>query len=421
MLTNDFAIKGDFAYCLEDRTTKYSPDSYAVCINGKCAGLFKTLPQEFKNLPVKDYSGYMIIPGLVDLHLHASQFRLTGSRMDEQLLEWLQNNVFPEEGKFSDLDYAKKIYFDFTKDLKNSATTRASIFATIHPKSTISLMQALEDSGLKTFAGLVEMDRNSPDFLLQKDVKKAAADTRAWLEKSSIFKNCRPILTPRFVPSCTDELMGELSKIRDEYNLPVQSHLSENLGEIDWVKNLSPASKFYGQAYDSFGLFGGHGEGKCVMAHCVHSTEDEVDLMQKNGVFVAACPVSNVNLTSGIPPLRKYFDRKINMGFGSDIAAGSSLSIFEAMKTSVQTSKIRAMTCKDEKALSAEDAFYIATIGGGSFWGKVGSFIPGWDFDAVVIEKDSHSDCDPLKVRLEKAIYADAKAKAKFVCGAQIF
>ena len=131
------------------------------------------------------------------------------------------------------------------------------------------------------------------------------------------YQHTRPILTPRFIPSCTDELMHKLKDIQAKYQIPVQSHLSENYGEIAWVQELCPKSEFYGDAYDQFGLFGR--DSKTVMAHCVHSDENEIRRMKENGVFIAHCPESNTNLSSGVAPIRQYLEEGMHVGLGSDV------------------------------------------------------------------------------------------------------
>ena len=226
---------------------------------------------------------------MTDLHVHAPQYSFRGLGMDLELLDWLNVNTFPEEAKYSNIEYAKKAYSIFVEDLKKEATTRACIFATINNESTLLLMEMLEKSNLCTYVGKVNMDRNSSEDLCEESAEISLEETDKWIADAlKRFKNTKPILTPRFVPSCSDELMKGLGILQKKYKLPVQSHLSENLSEISWVKKLNPKSNCYGDAYDMFGLFGG--SGKTVMAHCVYSTEEEIELMKKNKVFIAHCP-----------------------------------------------------------------------------------------------------------------------------------
>ena len=200
--------------------------------------------------------------------------------------------------------------------------------------------------------------------------------------------------------------MEQLGKIQKAYNLPVQSHLSENHGEIELVKELCPDSKFYGDAYDKYDLFGK--KAKTVMAHCVWSTDDEVERIKENAVFVAHCPASNMNLSSGIAPIRKYLDKGIKVGLGSDVAGGQTESIFRAITDCIQMSKMYWRHVEqDAKPITFEEAFYMATKGGGEFFGKVGSFEEGYEFDAVVLDDSSIVSPNELTIRgrIERAIY----------------
>ena len=233
----------------------------------------------------------------------------------------------------------------------------------------------------------------------------------------------QPILTPRFTPSCSDELMELLHDIQKETGLPVQSHLSENLGEIAWVQELCPWAEFYGDAYDHFGMFGG----KCrtIMAHCVYSGEEEIRRMKENGVFIAHCPESNTNISSGIAPVRRYLDEQIPMGLGSDVAGGTTENLFAAMRHAIQASKLRwRLSDQGLKALTVEEVFYLASKGGGAFFGKVGSFEPGYEFDAVVLDDTRLEHPQPLdiKQRLERVIYLgdEREVAGKYVAGRKI-
>ncbi len=196
--------------------------------------------------------------------------------MDMELLEWLETNTFPEESKMKDINYAKKSYSIFVENLRKSATTRACIFATVHREATLLLMDMLENAGLCTMTGKVNMDRNCPDYIREASADVSAKETIQWVEDvlNRHYKNTYPILTPRFTPSCTDELINKIKEIQTKYDLSLQSHLSENPGEIEWVRELCPTSEYYGDAYAMFGLFGN--DCKTVMAHCVYSDEREI-------------------------------------------------------------------------------------------------------------------------------------------------
>ena len=416
-------IKGSFIYSIDKDNIEIKENQYLLIRDGKSEEFYEEIPSRLKNIQIEDYGDNIIIPGLIDLHIHAPQYAFRGMGMDMQLLDWLNTYAFKEEGKYRDLEYAKKQYSKFVSDVKNSATTRLSIFATLHKDATIMLMDMLEEAGIKAYVGKVNMDRNSPEFLTE-DTLKSKEDTIEWLEDTKDrYKNIKPILTPRFIPSCTDNLMEEIKQINNIYNIPVQSHLSENKSEIEWVAELHPDTKNYAEAYDKYNLFGKNN--KTIMAHCVHCPDDELELIKQNNVVVAHCPQSNANLTSGIAPIKNMLSMGINVGLGSDIAAGSSLSIFRAMSDAVQVSKLReSLTGQKNQTLTLTEVFYLGTKGGGKFFGDVGSFEKGYEFDAVVLNDKSFGDNSDvtLKERLERIIYLsdDRNIVAKYVAGNKI-
>lgn len=416
-----FALKGDICYSKSLTELETVEQGFLVCKDGMVEGVFQELPIEYKDIEVKDYGKQLIIPGLVDLHMHAPQYTYRGLHMDLELLEWLENYTFPAEAKYENQKYAKEKYEIFVERMVKSATTRACIFATIHAEATLILMELLEKSGLHTMVGKVNMDRNSPDYLREKSAKQAAEDTRYWVQQAKErFQNTIPMLTPRFTPSCSDEVMEELKKIQAEFQLPFQSHLSENRGEIEWVKELCPYADYYAQAYSHFGLFGG--ECPTVMAHCIYSCEEEMKDMKEQGVYIAHCPESNMNVVAGIAPVRKYLQEGLHVGLGSDVAGGTTENLFAAMMHAIQVSKLRWRLVDDTLApLTVAEVFYMATKGGGSFFGKVGSFEKDYEFDAVVLD-DSHipnGEGLSVKERLERFVYLNQEddIRAKYVAG----
>lgn len=427
MMANEkiFGLKGNIVYSTAPDNMEICENGYLVCQGKLVKGVYQNLPEEYRDIPIEDYKDRLIIPGFTDLHIHAPQYSYRGLGMDMELLEWLETNTFPEEAKFRDLEYAKKSYQIFVENLRKGATTRACIFATVHRKATVLLMDMLEESGLQTMVGKVNMDRNCPDYI-REDTKASADETVEWIKDilHNKYKNTQPILTPRFIPSCTDELLEMLKMIQMRYQIPVQSHLSENRGEIAWVGELCPKAEFYGDAYDRFGLFGA--DAKTVMAHCVYSDEREIARMKENNVFIAHCPESNMNIASGIAPVRKFLDEGLHVGLGSDVAGGSTENLFVAMAHAIQASKLRWRLQDDSlKPLTASEAFYMATKGGGAFFGKVGSFEEGYELDAVILDDSrlAHPQELGVRSRLERLIYFsdEREVYAKYAAGKKIF
>lgn len=422
----DFVLKGNIAFSMNKDSIVTIREGYLVCVKGKCQGAFSTLPDIYRSLPVKDYKDRLIIPGMTDLHVHAPQYTFRGIGMDLELLDWLNTHTFPEEAKYADIDYARKAYSYFTQDLKRCFTTRAVIFATLHTDSTIELMDQLEATGLITYVGKVNMDRNGGKNLQEKNAQVSMEATLQWLKDiEGRYKNTSPILTPRFIPSCSDELMRSLGQLSKERGLPIQSHLSENKSEIAWVRELVPQASCYGQAYE---LFDTMGTAACptIMAHCVYSTDQELEIIKRHGAYIAHCADSNMNLSSGIAPVRKYIDAGINIGLGTDVAAGSSMNMPKTILLTLQASKMYyRLVDESAKPLTFDEAFFLATMGGGSYFGQVGSFLPGYDFDAVVIDDLTMNSMRKLSIRerIERMCYNDADCfvEEKYVRGDRIF
>lgn len=419
-----FALKGDICYSKSLTELETIEQGYLVCKEGRVEGVYQQLPERYSDITVTDYGRKLIIPGLIDLHMHAPQYTYRGLHMDLELLEWLNSYTFPAEAKYEDAEYARKTYQKFVDRMVKSATTRACIFGTIHVEATLILMELLEQAGMHTFVGKLNMDRNAPDYLVEASAKQSAEDTRRWVEEAKKrFQNNKPILTPRFTPSVTDEVMEELKKIQEEYDLPFQSHLSENKGEIEWVKELCPYAQYYGQAYSHFGLFGG--DCPTVMAHCIYSCEEEIQDMKNGEVYIAHCPESNMNVVAGIAPVRRYLEEGLHVGLGSDVAGGATENLFVAMMHAIQASKLRWRLVDDTlKPLTAAESFYLATKGGGEFFGKVGSFEAEYEFDAVVLDDSNIPNQEGLTIadRLERFIYLNQESdiKAKYIAGRKV-
>jgi guanine deaminase len=423
MRNNDVMIlKGNFIFTPSFGQLTVLENSYIAIEGGRVKGTYADLPEEFTGLPVIDYEDDLIIPGFVDLHSHAPQFVNRGLGLDLELLPWLEKYTFPAEAKFCNLTYAEAVYKEVVLELWRGGTTRAVLFGTIHKEATAKLLELLAQAGLGGYVGKVNMDRNSPPALSE-TTEQSLADTEEFLqETASRYALVKPIVTPRFVPSCTPELMIGLAFLAKKYQVPVQSHLSENTAEVSWVRELHRKCQNYGEVYNQFELFG---QQPTIMAHCVYSDAAEIELMAKNNVYVAHCPSSNVNLSSGTAPIRRMITQGVPVGLGSDISGGHQVSMAQVMVATVQASKLKWLeTEKTEEFITLWEAFYLATKGGGSFFGQVGSFEAGYEFDALVIH--DHYVADPnqrsLEERLQRFIYIgdDRDIIARYVAGRKV-
>ena len=359
---------------------------------------------------VTDFGDCLLIPAMNDMHVHAPQYRNQGIAMDLELLPWLQNYTFPEEKKYADAAYAKRMYRRFIRDMWRFGTMRSCVFATIHTQSTRLLMNLFREAGMGAMVGKVAMNRNCPPELIE-SVEDMVAGNEALIAEfpqsspltSNLSPLVRPIITPRFVPSCTSEMLQACGDLAAKYQLPVQSHLSENMAEIQWVHTLERESTSYGDAYNRYGLFG---QTPTIMAHCVWTAGEELELMKRNRVMVAHCPTSNLNIASGLAPIRTFIEEGVPVGLGSDISGGHDLSIFRMMVYAIQVSKMHYQQNHDRAFLTLPEVFWLATKSAGSFFGRVGSFEPGYEFDAVVIDDhDLNHDNYSLLHRLERFIY----------------
>ena len=386
-------------------------NGYIAVKDGRVTGVSTNLADlDSQDAEVIDFGDKLLIPAMNDMHVHAPQVHNQGVAMDLELLPWLQNYTFPEESKYADVNYAERMYRRFLHTQWLFGTMRSVVFGTVHTESTRVLMKLYQEAGMGALVGKVAMNRNCPDTLSE------GVDAYIEGQESLIaeFSNpspltphpsplVRPIITPRFVPSCTPELLKVCGELAAKYQLPVQSHLSENTSEIAWVAELEPESKNYGDAYNRYGLFG---QTPTIMAHCVWTNGSELELMKKNRVMVAHCPTSNFNLSSGLAPVRSFLDEGLPVGLGSDISGGHDLNMFRMLVYAIQVSKMHYQIDKSKAFLTLSEIFWIATKSAGSFFGKVGSFEPGYDFDALVID-DSVLNFDnySLQERLERFIY----------------
>jgi len=380
----------------------------------------ESLPREYASLPLIDYGDRLLLPAFSDMHLHAPQYRNMGLALDLELLPWLNTYTFPEESKFGDIRYAERIYRRFVHELWMQGTMHSAVFATIHPEATRLLADLFRESGMSAYIGLVAMDRNCPDTL-SNTADEAVAHTCMLDDYLGHDGSVRAIVTPRFIPSCTPAMLTALGRLAQERQLPVQSHLSENLSEIQWVQELEKDSTCYGDAYYRYGLFG---HTPTLMAHCCHTRGEELRLIRDQQVMVVHCPTSNSNIASGMAPIRTFLDEGVQVALGSDISGGHYVSILRIIQYAIQISKLQyALSDHRHRFLSLSEAFYMATKAGGRFFGRVGSLEVGYRFDALVVD-DSYLNYDhySLDQRIERYIYLgdDRDIRHRYCAGREL-
>lgn len=414
----------------ENKLRILNPGYLVVSSNGVIEAVSgqSSIRKKYRHYKFFDYSESLICPGFIDTHNHLPQHAFAGIG-DRDLLPWLKKYTFPRERTFSDSTIAKESAEAFFSDLVRNGTTTTLTYVTIHRNATDIAFRCAERSGIRAILGKVMMDQNSPSFLTeQTDASFAAAEEliEKWHGKNGKLFYC---LTPRFAITCSFELMERAGRLARERNVYIQTHLSENAGEIEFVKKLFPRFKNYTDVYYKAGLLGP----KTIMAHGIYLSDAELRILKKMRTAIAHCPTSNRFLNSGIMPFRKYRTAGLKMGLGTDVAGGYSLSMFSEMREAIENSKQLALFSKGEKPkpMSLEEAFYLATLGGArvlSLENQTGSLELGKKADFLVID---YRAIDPMKGKgpylepmqiLSKLIYRgnELVVRQVFVDGVQI-
>ena len=365
-------------------------DSYIAVEKGTVEGIYPTLPEKYAGAPLTDFGSSVLIPAFSDLHVHAPQFPQRGLGMDLLLADWLNTHTFPQEAKFADPAYAEAVYGAFVQSLIENGTFHACVFGTIHRKTTSRLLERMEERKIRSFVGKVNMDIQSPDYLCETP-EESLRETEAFLEQYTGNRYARPIITPRFAPTCSFELLKGLGKLGRKYHAGTQTHLVESRWEAAEAVRLNPECGCDTQIYEKAGLLE---NGPVVAAHFIFPADDDIRILKQCGGYAVQCPDATVNVIAGIMGTASLADAGVRLALGSDIAGGHLPGIYTQASRSVQLSKLKAFYEPDEnRAIPFANAFYMATKEGGALFGNVGSLEPGYVFDALVIRDFS----DPFR------------------------
>ncbi|WP_447879354.1 guanine deaminase [Serratia fonticola] len=330
------------------------------------------------SIRVRDYSGKMIVPGFIDTHIHYPQCEMVGA-YGEQLLDWLNKHTFPAEKRYNDLEYAREMSAFFIKQLLRNGTTTALVFGTVHPESVEALFESARHINMRMIAGKVMMDRNAPDYLLD-TAESSYSQTKALIERWHNNGRLLYAITPRFAPTSSPEQLEMVQRLRQEYpDVYLHTHLSENRDEVAWVKALYPERTSYLDVYHHYGMTGR----KSVFAHCVHLEDAEWDCLHQTQSSIAFCPTSNLYLGSGLFNLPNAWRKKVRVGMGTDIGAGTTFNMLQTLNEAYKIMQLQGYR------LSAYEAFYLATLGGADALGladTIGNFNLGKEADFVVLE-----------------------------------
>ncbi|XP_029859879.1 guanine deaminase isoform X1 [Aquila chrysaetos chrysaetos] len=384
----------------------------------------------FKTSDIRELSNYeFFMPGMVDTHIHAPQYSFTGTRVDLPLLQWLTTYTFPTEAKYKDSDFAEEVYTRVVRRTLKNGTTTACYFATIYTDTSLLLAEILDKFGQRAFVGKVCMDVNDsvPQYkeITADSVRETERFVKELLEKK--YPRVQPIITPRFGPSCTEDLLHALGNLAQAHDLHVQSHISENEEEIKVVENMFPAYQNYTELYDKNKLL----TSKTVMAHACHLSEEELKLFSLRGAAISHCPSSNFSLCSGILNVQMVLKHNVKLGLGTDVAGGYSASMLDAIRKTMIASNSLEINKVNETGLTLKEAFQLATLGGSQALGLddvIGNFEVGKEFDALLINtkaSDSPFDlfsADNFEDTVQKFLYLgdDRNISEVYVAGRQV-
>jgi guanine deaminase len=360
---------------------EYFEDGLMLVENGKILALGTAedlLGTLTDDVEIVSYQDALITAGFIDTHIHLPQTGMVGS-YGEQLLDWLNTYVFPCEKQFEDPEHSAQVADIFLKELLRNGTTTALVFGSRHKESVEALFSAAEKLNLRLIAGKVMMDRNAPNYLVD-TAESSYVDSKALIERWHGKGRLHYAVTPRFAPTSTPEQLTLAGQLLTEYpDLYMQTHISENLKEVEWVKALFPERKNYLDVYDHFNLLGE----RSVFAHGVHLCDQECERLAETGSAIAFCPTSNFFLGSGLFNLPMAEKHKVNVGLGTDVGAGTSFSLLHTLNEAYKVMQLQGAKLSPFKSL------YLATLGGARalrLEDKIGNLQPGSEADFVVLD-----------------------------------
>ncbi|WP_181703164.1 guanine deaminase [Chthonobacter albigriseus] len=396
-ILDDALVEIDAAGAIAAVIPRDDPRHAATLSDARAAGRLERIP-----------AGAFAIPGFVDLHIHAPQYPQLGAALDAPLEVWLHRYTFPLEARYADLAFARRAYTALVDDLLANGTTTALMFATVHTDATRLLADIAVEKGLRALIGKVAMDDPAacPPDLRDASPEAALAGTQTVIDHifahpDNAQRRVLPVVTPRFIPSCTDPTLEGLGALARACGCHVQTHCSESDWEHAFV--LKRMGRTDAEALDGFGLVGR----RTVLAHAGFLTPADMDLVRRRGAGIAHCPVSNAYFANAIFPLRSALEKGLRVGLGTDISGGPIASILDAMRMAVAAS--RMLEDGVDPDLPAErrgrpgsridwrTAFHLATAGGADALDlPVGLFMPGRRFDALVV--DPHAPAGTVRL-----------------------
>ncbi len=373
---------------------------------------------------VLHYPNSILLPGLIDAHIHYPQVEIIGS-YGTQLLEWLNKYTFPTEAKFNDPEHAARIADFFIAELQRNGTTSASVFCTSAPGSVDAIFESAMRQNMLILAGKMMMDSHAPPSILD-TAQNSYDDTKALIERWHKRGRCLYTVSPRFALTSSPrqlELAGVLMREYDDVRL--QSHISENRAEVSRAAELYPNRANYTDIYDHYGLL----DERAIYGHGIHLAEGELRRFHETGAKIAHCPTSNFFIGSGLFDIEssKSAARPVTVGLGTDVGGGTSFSMLQTMSEAYKMAQMRGISVR------ATQGFYLATLGSAESLGiddRVGSLQAGFDADIVVLDPQA-TPLLALRAQvaesLEELLFAlmicadDRAVEATFVAGELVY
>jgi guanine deaminase len=388
-MQNQFILRGHVLSFASSPFTAGSPEeavqiSAAVALaDGRITGCgsFEEMQALQPQAEIIDHGEKLILAGFVDAHVHYPQTAIIAS-WGKRLIDWLNSYTFPEEMRFGDPAYAQEIserYLDLT--LANGTTTVCS-FATIHPESVDAFFTAAQARGQRVVTGKTCMDRNAPDAL-RDTAQSAYDDSKALIQRWHGVDRLEYAITPRFSPTSTPEQLAAMGALWSEHpECLMQTHLSEQLDEIEWVKTLFPQARDYLDTYEEFGLLGAKG----LYGHAIHLEDRERHRLREYGAALVHCPTSNTFIGSGLFDIGGLMAEGQRVGLATDTGGGSSFSMLRTMAAAYEIGQLRG------RPLHAAELLWLATQGSAMalrMEDKIGNIAPGLEADLVVLDLSS--------------------------------
>ena len=348
----------------------------------RAVGPYAAVAAANPGVAVEHLPGRIIAPGFIDLHIHFPQTDVIGSPA-EGLLPWLEDYTFPHESRFADEAHAAERATFFVDELLRHGVTTALAFGTSHPESVDALLGEAQRRGMRMIAGKVLQDRHCPDGV-RDETQQSLADTEALIARWHGRGRLGYAITPRFAPSCSEAQLRGAGELAAKYpDVWIQSHVAENLDEVEWVRQLFPAARSYLAVYRQFGLM----RERAVYAHCIHLDDEDRALMHDTGAAAAVCPTSNLFLGSGFFDYAAAKRAGFRYGLASDVGGGTSFSPFHTMLAAYYVG--REGRTKAGLSLSPQELWWQHTAGAAAalgLEGVVGNLQPGCEADFVVLD-----------------------------------